>query len=335
MTSAPVLSVRGLRIEFPVGGDRLVAARDVSFELAGGECLAIVGESGSGKSVTCLGLLGLVPGQGRVVAGEVIFEGDDLLKLPFEGLRQVRGEKIAMIFQDPSSALNPLFTIERQIRDVLDVHKDWPAKRKRDRILEVLGAVGFPDPARRMKSYPHELSGGLRQRVAIALALACAPRIVIADEATTNLDVSVQAQIIELLVGLKDDLEFSVIFVTHDLALAQHIADRVMVMYAGHPVEVGPVAEVMANPAHPYTVGLLGSAPTGESHRAHRLAAIPGSIPDLRTIGAAAPFAGRCPVRVEGICDRVKPAWTSCGADHLVACHRYERDGREGTTWNR
>ncbi len=333
--SRVVLGVESLRIEFPTHEGVAVAARDVSFELQEGECLAIVGESGSGKSVTCLGLLNLVPPPGRIADGRIVLDGEDLGALDGEAIRRVRGDRISMIFQDPSAALNPLFTVERQIRDVIAAHKSWSAREIRARVVQVLGEVGFPQPEQRMGSYPHELSGGLKQRVAIAMALACGPRVVLADEPTTNLDVGVQAQIVELLAELKREHGFGIVFVTHDLPLARRIADRIMVMYAGYPVELGPADELLDNPAHPYTIGLLHAAPRGESHDVRRLTAIPGTVPNLATLGGSAPFHSRCPVLVGGVCDRDEPGWTDCGPGHVVACHRFAADGREGTAWTR
>ena len=325
-----LLEVQGLRIEFPLARGTAIAARDLSFQVRAGECLAIVGESGSGKSMTCLGILDLVPPPGRVT-GNVSVGGRTLTGMPARELRRTRGDEISVIFQDPSAALNPLFTVERQITDVIRAHRDWSKKRVRTRVVEVLEAVRFPDAVNRMRSYPHELSGGLRQRVCIAMALACEPKVVLADEPTTNLDVGVQAQIIDLLAELKRQLHFAIVFVTHDLPLAQRIADRVLVMYAGHAVEAGPAGAVLVAPAHPYTIGLLRSAPRGESHQAGRLTPIPGVVPTLGSTGDAAPFFGRCPVAVASVCDRAIPGWTRCGPDHLVACHRFERDGYDGT----
>ncbi len=327
-----VLEVERLRIEFPTREGVAVAVRDVSFSVQAGECLAIVGESGSGKSMTCLGLLNLVPAPGRVAGGRVVVDGIDLSRLADEQMRRLRGDQISVVFQDPSAALNPLFTIERQLGDVLKAHKPWSSAQIRERVVEVLRSVRFPDPEQRMRSYPHELSGGLRQRVCIAMALACGPKVVLADEPTTNLDVGVQAQIVDLLAELKRDLGFAIVFVTHDLPLARRIADRIMVMYAGYPVEVGPSQSVLDSPAQPYTIGLLHSAPRFESHHVRRLTAIPGTIPSLPTLSGA-PFHSRCPVLVEGVCERTAPSWTACGADHVVACHRFELDGWEGTTW--
>ncbi len=333
MSAHATLEVRDLVVEFPKNGRRLTAVNKLSFSVAPGEGLAIVGESGSGKSVTSLAALNLIPSPGRIASGSVHFDGRDVLALGDAELRRLRGGDIGMVFQDPSSALNPLFRVRRQLTDVIRTHRDVSRAEARARAEEVLTAVGFPDARHRMEAYPAELSGGLRQRVAIALALACEPGLVIADEPTTNLDVSIQAQIVELLQSLRQRLGFSVVFITHDIGLTPHVADRVMVMYAGEAVEVGPVRSVMSNPAHPYTVGLLRSAPSLRSRREQRLQAIPGAVRDLSVPWPGAPFAGRCPVAVDGVCEARKPAWQACGEDHWVACHRFARDGREGTAW--
>lgn len=330
-----LLQVEDLRVEFPRGGRAAAAVDGVSFELAAGECLAIVGESGSGKSITCQALMRLVPEPGRIASGRVLFEGADLLQRSESELRRVRGGEIAMVFQDPSSTLNPVFTVGHQLIDVIRTHWRCSRGKARERAQEVLEQVGFPDPAARMKAYPGELSGGLKQRISIALALACKPRVVICDEATTNLDVSIQAQIIELLRRLKDELGFSIVFITHDIGLTPHIADRILVLYAGHAVEEGPVRQVLDSPGHPYTVGLLHAAPSLSSERGVALPTIPGTVPPLGQLPPGAPFVSRCPVAVAGECDTAEPGWTAAGPGHRVACHRFAHDGTKGTTWVR
>lgn len=331
----PLLQVEDLRVEFPRGGRAAAAVDGVSFEVAAGECLAIVGESGSGKSITCQALMRLVPEPGRIAAGRVLFEGRDLLQAPESELRRVRGGEIAMVFQDPSSTLNPVFTVGHQLTDVIRTHWHCSRARARARAEEVLAQVGFPDPAARMKAYPGELSGGLKQRISIALALACEPRLVICDEATTNLDVSIQAQIVELLRRLKDELGFSIVFITHDIGLTPHIADRILVLYAGHAVEEGTVRNVLDGPGHPYTVGLLHAAPSLTSERGVALPTIPGTVPPLGQLPPGAPFVSRCPVAIAGECDAVEPGWTTAGPGHRVACHRFAHEGTRGTTWVR
>ena len=333
MTGTPLLTVEDLRVVFPRNGSAAAAVDTVSFDLAPGECIAIVGESGSGKSMICQAVMRLVPQPGRIDGGRVIFDGTDLLTCPTRQLQRIRGGEVAMIFQDPSSTLNPLFTVGRQLTDMIRQHRSCSRAAARDRAEEVLRHVGFPDAKRRMKAYPGQLSGGLRQRISIAMALSCRPRLVICDEPTTNLDVSIQAQIIELLRGLKDEFGFSIIFVTHDLGLTPHIADRILVLYAGHAVEEGSVRDVLDRPGHPYTLGLLRSAPSLTSERGRQLPTIPGVVPPLGQLSVGAPFANRCPVAIAGVCDLVEPGWSDAGPDHRVACHRFARDGRTGIAW--
>lgn len=335
MSDAAQLRLVSLSVTFPAGAARVPVVHDVSFDLPEGRCLAIVGESGSGKSMCCQTLLGIVPEPGEVSGEGLFWQGENLLESSPERWRRLRGAEIAMVFQDPTAALNPLMAIGRQIEDVIVAHQGGTRRAARLRVVEVLREVGFPEPEQRYGAIPAELSGGLRQRVAIALALACRPKLIVADEATTNLDVSIQAQIIDLLRDLKTRLGIAIIFVTHDLGLAAEIADDVMVMYAGHAVEYGPVRHVLDQPCHPYTIGLLRSAPTLDSRRSEPLQPIPGQTPPLATIGAGAPFRSRCPVVVEGVCDREKPGWTPCepghrgGPGHRVACHRFALGGRD------
>lgn len=319
-----------ITVSFPGPNGPTKVVNDVSFRLDPHKCLVIVGESGSGKSMACQSLLGIVPEPGQVSGGGIHWSGRNLLENTEREWLAVRGSDIAMVFQDPTAALNPLMPIGRQIMDVVLAHRRVSRRQARARAIEVLGQVGFPEPERRLKSYPIELSGGLRQRVAIAMALSCEPKVIIADEATTNLDVSIQDQIIRLLRRLMDDLGIAIIFVTHDLALAADIGDDMLVMYAGHAVERGPVSAILEAPSHPYTLGLLRSAPTLRSTRDDPLRAIPGQTPDIWRIGDGAPFRGRCPVAVDGVCEVRKPGWTDCGGGQFVACHRYERDGRAG-----
>lgn len=326
----PVLSVQNLCISFPGRSGDIPVVDDVSFTLGAGESMVIAGESGSGKSMICQALLGIVPGAATVTGTRIGWQGRDLLKASAEEWRAIRGAEIAMIFQDPTAALNPLITVEHQISDAIRDHRRCTREETRARTIEVLGLAGFPEPEHRMKSYPSELSGGLRQRIAIALALSCAPKLIIADEATTNLDVSIQAQIVTLLHRLKRELGLSLIFVTHDLGLGAEIGGDMLVMYAGQPVEYGPVRAVLDDPCHPYTRGLLLSAPNLKSSRAEPLRPIPGQAPNPRTIGAGAPFRSRCQVVVEGVCAMSRPGWTEAEAGHRVACHRFARDGREG-----
>jgi len=326
----PVLNVQNLSISFPGRAGDIPVVDDVSFTLAAGESLVIAGESGSGKSMICQALLGIVPKAAKVSGTRIDWNGKDLLKANDHDWRAVRGAEIAMIFQDPTAALNPLITVEHQITDAIRDHRKCSKAEARARTIEVLGLAGFPEPEHRMRSYPSELSGGLRQRVAIALALSCTPKLIIADEATTNLDVSIQAQIVTLLRRLKDELGLALIFVTHDLGLAAEIGGELLVMYAGHAVEHGPVRDVLADPCHPYTRGLLRSAPTLKSSRANPLRPIPGQAPKPGSIGVGSPFRSRCPVVVDGVCEMSRADWSHAGAGHEVACHRFARDGREG-----
>jgi oligopeptide/dipeptide ABC transporter ATP-binding protein len=325
-----LLSVDHLSIRFPGRSGDIPVVDDVSFTLASGGSLVIAGESGSGKSMICQALLGIVPREATVSGERIDWQGRNLLTASDRDWRSIRGAEIAMIFQDPTAALNPLITVEHQIGDAIRDHRHCTREEARGRTVEVLGLAGFPEPEHRMKSYPSELSGGLRQRVAIALALSCAPKLIIADEATTNLDVSIQAQIVTLLRHLRDQLGLALIFVTHDLGLATQIGGELLVMYAGQPVEHGPVREVLTDPCHPYTRGLLRSAPTLKSSRANPLRPIPGQAPRPGSIGPGSPFRSRCPVVVDGVCEASRAGWTVAGAGHEVACHRFARDGREG-----
>lgn len=328
--SLPLLTVDDLSVSFPSRRGAIRAVDRASFVLGRGESLVIAGESGSGKSLLCQSLLGIQP-QTATVTGRIGWKGRDLAGLAPADLRKLRGGEIAMIFQDPTAALNPLLSVERQIVDVIRAHRRCTWDEARGRCIEVLGLAGLPEPAQRLANYPSELSGGMRQRVAIALALAAGPELIIADEATTNLDVSIQAQIVALLRRLRHDLGLALIFVTHDLDLAAEVGGHLMVMYAGQPVETGKVRDVLADPCHPYTRGLLRSAPTLRSSRTLQpLRPIPGQPPEPGSIGAGAPFRDRCPVLVEGLCLQHRPDWTTAGTGHRVACHRFAQDGRAG-----
>jgi oligopeptide transport system ATP-binding protein len=276
-----ILEVKDLQVSFDTYAGEVQAVRGVSFELRKGETLAIVGESGSGKSVTSKSLMRLIPSPpGRIKNGEVLFEGKDLTKLSEREMQNIRGSEIAMIFQDPMTSLNPTMTIGKQITEGLRKHQGLSASAAKVRAIELLDLVGIPSPEIRISQYPHQFSGGMRQRVVIAIALSCNPKILIADEPTTALDVTIQAQILELLKDLQEKLGMAVIFITHDLGVVANIADRVAVMYAGKIVETGQVEEVFYNPQHPYTWGLLGSMPSVDSGD-EELIAIPGTPPDL------------------------------------------------------
>ncbi len=327
--SGPLVRAEGLTVAFPGRDGPRPAVDGVSLVLERGQSLVIAGESGSGKSLLCRTLLGIQP-ETAAVSGRLEWKGRSLIGLTEAEWRPLRGGSIAMVFQDPTAALNPLLTVGRQIMDAVRAHRRCSGAEARARAIEVLGLAGLPEPERRLASYPFELSGGMRQRVAIALALSAGPELIIADEATTNLDVSIQAQIVNLLIRLRRELGLALIFVTHDLDLAAEVGGELMVIYAGQPVETGEVRQVLADPCHPYTRGLLRSAPTLRSTRAEPLRPIPGQAPRLGTVGAGAPFRDRCSVVVEGLCALRRPGWTEAGPGHRVACHRFARDGRAG-----
>jgi oligopeptide/dipeptide ABC transporter ATP-binding protein len=290
----PVLDVRGLTTEFATRAGLFRAVDDLSFSVMPGECVGIVGESGSGKSVAVLSVMGLVDYPGRIAAGEILFEGRELRGRPESELRRLRGARMSIIFQDPQTSLNPLFPVGKQMTDVIHAHRSCSKEAARALAREKLEQVGISSPEQRLRAYPWELSGGLRQRVAIAMALLLEPRLVIADEPTTALDVSIQAQIIDLLMELKDRLEFAMIFVSHDLGVIANVADRMLVMYAGRSVEMGDARGILAQPSHPYTAALIASAPTLESDPAVPLRAIEGSLPTLGAMPAGCVFAPRC-----------------------------------------
>ncbi|WP_112322914.1 ABC transporter ATP-binding protein [Oceanibium sediminis] len=326
----PVLEVENLSVRFPSQRGEVAVVDGLSFQLRAGESLVIAGESGSGKSMACRTLLGITPDSSRVDADRLDWKGQGLLALDRAGWNALRGAEIAMIFQDPAAALNPLITVETLISDAIRQHRGGTRAEVRARTIEALSRAGFPEPEFRMKAFPGELSGGLRQRVAIALALSCEPSLIIADEATTNLDVSIQAQIVELLRFLQADLGLALIFVTHDLGLAREIGGDLMVMYAGQAVEYGRVPEVLEDPCHPYTRGLLRSAPTMASDRNTPLQPIPGTAPRPGEAAGGAPFRARCPVAMERLCERENPGWTRVSDTHRVACHRFAAEGRGG-----
>ena len=292
--TGPLLEVRDLCVEFPTRRGTLRALDGVSFDIAPGEILGVVGESGAGKSLTGAAIIGLLEPPGRVCGGQILLEGRRIDDLPREAMRRLRGKQIGAIFQDPLTSLNPLYTVGRQLVETLRTHLPLSAAQARERAIELLRQTGIPAPEARMAQYPHEFSGGMRQRVVIALALAGEPKLVIADEPTTALDVAVQAQIIRLLRGLTQAHGASVMLITHDMGVIAETCDRVAVMYAGRIVEIGPVAEVIHQPAHPYTVGLMASVPS-LADVGGRLAQIPGALPRLDEIPAGCAFHPRCP----------------------------------------
>ena len=302
-----LLEVEHLSTVFDLPGGPAAAVIDVSFSVAPGETLCLVGESGSGKSVTALSIMRLVQRPGRIASGRILFKQRDLLSLDERAMQKVRGAEIGLVFQEPMTALNPVFTIGNQIEETLMVHGLARGRQARDRAVELLDAVSVPDPGRRIRDYPHQLSGGLRQRALIALALACNPTLLIADEPTTALDVTIQAQILDLLRDLKSRFQLSLLLITHDLGVVAEMADRVAVMYAGRVVEQAPVRELFRDPRHPYTRGLLTSIPGG--HRGSRLQAIQGTVPPLGRLPEGCAFAPRCPDRFEP-CDKAVPGTT-------------------------
>jgi peptide/nickel transport system ATP-binding protein/oligopeptide transport system ATP-binding protein len=317
----PVLDVRDLKTVFRTRGGEVHAVNTVSFDLRPGELLGVVGESGSGKSVTMMSLLGLLPSPpADVRGGTVTFEGQDLLKLPVNALRDVRGRGIGFIFQDPMTSLNPVFSVGFQIMEPLRRHMGLDKRAAGVRARELLELVGIPDAARRLDDYPHQFSGGMRQRVMIAIALACDPKVLIADEPTTALDVTIQAQILELVRDLRRKLGMAIIWITHDLGVIAGIADRVIVMYGGQIVEQAPVRELFARPRHPYTRALLKTIPHVSGVRTAKLSVIEGQPPILRAAPAACPFRARCAHGFDR-CERENPIRRPVAAGHDVACH--------------
>jgi oligopeptide transport system ATP-binding protein len=318
---APLLSVRDLRTWFDEDDLTAKAVDGVSFDLHRGETLGIVGESGSGKSVTNLSIMRLVPSPpGRVVSGEIVFDGRDLLSLPAEEMRRIRGRRIAMIFQDPMTSLNPFMRVSRQLMEVTALHLGHSRAEAYEHAVRMLETVGIPDARRRVDGYPHEFSGGMRQRVMIAMALSCKPELLIADEPTTALDVTIQAQILELIKTLKQETGTSVIMITHDLGVVAGMTDRILVMYAGQVVESAPTAELFERPSNPYTAGLLRSVPdpTCDSHEP--LYQIPGLPPDVARLPPGCPFAPRC-ARAEAICREQFPPRVELAPQHHSLCH--------------
>jgi len=318
--SGSLLRVEDLRTEFRTEDGVLVAVDGVSLELAAGETLALVGESGSGKSMTALSVLRLVPEAGRITGGHVWFEGRDLLAVGAAEMRRVRGSRIAMVFQEPMTSLNPVFTCGDQVAESLEVHEALGRAPARERAVELLGQVGIPEPAERARQYPHELSGGMRQRVMIAMALACRPALLIADEPTTALDVTIQAQILELLQRLQAEMGMALLLITHDLGVVAGVADRVCVLYAGQVVESCAAAEIFRAGRHPYTAGLLASLPR-VGGRADRLRVIPGQVPDASAFPPGCRFHPRCPV-AEGRCAVSAPPLLEVAAGHRSRCWR-------------
>jgi oligopeptide/dipeptide ABC transporter ATP-binding protein len=320
-----LLEVEGLRTTFYTRDGAVRAVDGIDFHVDRGEIMGLVGESGCGKSVTSLSILRLVARPGRVEAGRILLGGTDLLKLSGDQMRRIRGNRISMIFQQPTSSLNPVWDVGTQLSEVLEIHRNMKAKAARARALELLKMVGIPDPMRRLKAYPHEMSGGMAQRVMIAMALACEPELLIADEPTTALDVTIQAQILDLMRDLRDRTGTAIIFITHDLGVVAEMCDRVAVMYAGEIVEQSDVATLFRQPLHPYTRGLIGSIPVvGEVKDS--LAVIPGNVPNLIDLPKGCRFAPRCAARVEhdvAIATEVHPSLRPIAPGHDVRCWLY------------
>jgi peptide/nickel transport system ATP-binding protein len=313
----PLLAVDRLRVEFPTRHGTLVAVHDVSFQIGRGEVLGVVGESGAGKSITGAAVIGLIDPPGRIAAGEIHLDGRRIDGLPNDRMRRIRGREIGAVFQDPLTSLNPLYTIGRQIIETIRTHLPLGEAEARERAIALLEEVGIPAAARRIDHYPHQFSGGMRQRVVIALALAAKPKLIIADEPTTALDVSIQAQIIQVLKRLCREHGTAVMLITHDMGVIAETADRVAVMYAGRIVEIGPVAEVIHRPRHPYTVGLMGSIPSIGA-TVERLTQIDGSMPRLTAVPSGCAFHPRCPRAIER-CSRERPELETAGVTR-AAC---------------
>ena len=324
-----LLSVKDLKTTFRTSRGTVKAVSGVSFDISHGETLALVGESGCGKSVTSLSILRLIQDPpGRIEEGEIIYKGRDLGDLSKNEMRSIRGNEISMIFQEPMTSLNPLFTIGNQIMEAITLHQGLKKEEATRKCVEMLELVGIPDPERRISNYPHEMSGGMRQRVMIAMALACKPSLLIADEPTTALDVTIQAQILDLLKELRKKMNMSLLLITHDFGIVTEMADRVGVMYAGKMAEYGRTADIFREPRHPYTVGLLNSIP-GINRKGERLNTIPGNVPDLLSLPAGCSFSERCPIASEK-CITSDPELADMGDGHLSRCWHSDKVKKEG-----
>jgi oligopeptide/dipeptide ABC transporter ATP-binding protein len=321
----PLLEIRGLRTSFHTREGIVRAVDGIDFSVDRGEIMGLVGESGCGKSVTSLSIMRLIAQSGQIESGEILFDGQDLLKISPDAMRQIRGERISMIFQQPTSSLNPVWDVGTQIEEVLRIHRGIKGKAAEARATDLLRMVGIPDPARRLKAYPHEMSGGMAQRIMIAMALACEPELLIADEPTTALDVTIQAQILDLMRNLRDETGTAIILITHDLGVVAEMCDRVAVMYAGEIVEQTDVVSLFREPLHPYTRGLIGSIPVVGDMR-EELAVIPGNVPNLIDLPAGCRFAPRCLARIEEGIDNAfddHPSLLPVRVGHDVRCWIY------------
>ncbi|MBD8070758.1 ABC transporter ATP-binding protein [Bacillus sp. PS06] len=316
----PILTVNNLRVSFGKDKNEVQAVRGVNFSLNKGETLAIVGESGSGKSVTAKTIMRLLPKHNtRISDGEIVYENKNILNLTVPEMQAIRGSEISMVFQDPMTSLNPTMKIGKQIMEGLKKHQNITKKEAKSRAIDMLRLVGIPNPEERIDAYPHQFSGGMRQRVVIAMALACNPKVLIADEPTTALDVTIQAQILDLMRSLQEKTGTAIILITHDLGVVANMADRVAVMYAGEIVEMGTVDEIFYEPQHPYTLGLIKSMPKLHASRSDALIPIPGSPPDLAYLGSGCPFAERCPSTMK-VCHYFTPKQTAISDSHSVSC---------------
>ena len=322
METRALLQVNKLQTSFNTEDGQIRALDGVSFQVEKGKTLAVVGESGCGKSVTAMSIMGLVQeSNGFIEGGEILFNGRDLTKLKKEDLRKVRGNEISMIFQEPMTALNPVYTVGDQIGEVFRIHKGMSRKQAREQALRMLKMVSIPAPETRLDEYPFQLSGGMRQRIVIAMALACEPSLLIADEPTTALDVTIQAQILRLMKSLQKDNGTSIMFITHDLGVVAEVADHVVVMYAGKAVEYGTVRDIFKNPAHPYTKGLLKSIPSLDDQKSEKLFTIDGTVPGLKNLPKGCRFNTRCTVASDA-CFQQTPDFTDLSGAHKVACYK-------------
>jgi oligopeptide transport system ATP-binding protein len=326
---APLLQVEDLEVRFYTKDGEVQAVNGISYSMEQGDTLGLVGESGCGKSVSTMAMLRLIPEPpGKITGGRVLFEGRDLLKMRPSQMHEIRGSQIAVIFQDPMASLNPVMTIGNQIAESMQVNLGMHRRQALDQAIELLEHVGIPNAADRMRDYPHQFSGGMRQRVMIAIAISCRPKLLIADEPTTALDVTIQAQIIDLVRRLQQELDMAVIWITHDLGVIARLAKWINVMYAGHIVERGPISRIFKNPSHPYTVGLLGSLPGLDVNSDQDLNYIEGSPPDMIRLPPGCPFVPRCAYRTEQ-CSLARPELVDVELDHSVACWNFDQVRRQ------
>ncbi|MCC6956172.1 MAG: ABC transporter ATP-binding protein [Anaerolineales bacterium] len=321
----PLMEIKDLKVRFHTDEGMVNAVNGISYAMEPGEILGVVGESGCGKSVHALSIMRLIPiPPGQIASGQVMFNNRDLIKLSESEMRHVRGRDIAMVFQDPMTSLNPVYTVGFQIMEALKLHKGLDEKEARERAAELLSLVGIPGASQRLDDYPHQFSGGMRQRAMIAMALSCEPQLLIADEPTTALDVTIQAQIVDLVIRLQQELGMAVMWITHDLGVVAEMAYKINVMYAGYIIERGHVRDIYKKTRHPYTIGLLGSLPRIDEPPGTKLMSIPGLPPDLLALPPGCPFAARCLYRVERCLQEMPPLEETDGVEHTVACWRWE-----------